>query len=630
MGLQFCASWSYLYFSSALSAQGKFTLQGVMVFLTSFLAAVGALITTYVYHTIVALAAGFGFGSFLGLAIFLVILRVREPGFQLRLSYDRQIAKEIARLGATSFYPYRVLTVFANRTDRQIIFYSFSQALTGGYGLACRPVEILREMLTSMVETMQPEVTRAVQDGPKKAADVLHRNSLIAWAVTCSFMIVPCSLGESTLHQWIHRDLFEYQGLVMLAMALARLRQLAAHEVGHTLGLEHNYIASTVGRASVMDYPAPLALELNDSTLDISKAYATGIGEWDKVAIAFGYQDFPQGVNEKEACDAILMKAAARGITFLTDQDARPQGSCHPSTHLWDNGVNAVDELARILKIRAVGLSRFGEHNIRPGAPMATLEDVLVPLYMGHRYQVEAAAKVLGGLTYTAAMRGDGQITTAMIPPFEQRRALVRLLSTLEPDVLALPERILSIIPPRPVGYERGREHVRIKTGLTFDPLSAAESAADLTVSVILHPARAARLVEYHARDAKYPGLEEVIERLLSSTWRSDHGTGYAAEVRRTVDGVVLTRLLGLAGNPAASTQARAIAHSKLMDLKTWVERQAGVTKDADQKALYRFAASQIRRYEADPKSVIVTPPAEMPDGPPIGGDDLIGQTPEN
>jgi hypothetical protein len=410
----------------------------------------------------------------------------------------------------------------------------------------------------------------------------------------------------------------------MLAMALARIRQLAAHEVGHTLGLMHNYIASTAGRASVMDYPAPLAMALNDSLLDISKAYATGIGEWDKIAITYGYQDYPKGTDEQAACNTTLMNGASRGFIFLTDQDARPQGSVHPMTHLWDNGVNAVDELARIMKVRAIALRNFGEHNIRPGMPMATLEDVLVPVYMGHRYQLEAAAKVLGGLTYTYALRGDGQTVTAMVPPLEQRRALTRLLSTLEPDALALPERIIAMIPPRPVGFERGREHFRIKTGMTFDPLAAAESAAELTVGMILHPARAARLVEYHARDAKYPGLDEVIDHLLSATWRSEHGTGYTAEIKRSVDAVVLRQLMGLAANASAPMQVRAIASLKLNVLRTWAEKMAGTTKDIDQKASLRYAASQIRLFEENPKDVSLPPPTVAPDGPPIGDCDVM------
>ncbi|MEK6566087.1 MAG: zinc-dependent metalloprotease, partial [Bacteroidota bacterium] len=244
----------------------------------------------------------------------------------------------------------------------------------------------------------------------------------------------------------------------MEKMALARLRQLSAHEVGHTLGLSHNYISSTANRASVMDYPHPLVKIKEDGTPDLSDAYASGIGEWDKVAIAYGYQDFRSGTDEKGALTKILADAMNRGLIFLTDQDARPPGSAHPQTHLWDNGKNAVDELDRFMKVRAVALARFSEHNIRQGAPMATLEEVLVPLYLGHRYQVEAASKVLGGMNYTFALRGDGQTVTSVVAPEEQRRALTSLLNTIASDALMLPKRIVRLIPPRAYGYSRHRE----------------------------------------------------------------------------------------------------------------------------------------------------------------------------
>src|SRR2546427_13227588 len=220
----------------------------------------------------------------------------------------------------------------------------------------------------------------------------------------------------------------------MQEMALARLRQLAAHEVGHTLGLMHNYSASTVNRSSVMDYPPPYLKLAADGLPDVSAAYATGIGEWDKVSIAFGYQDFAPGTNEEAALNKILLDAYGRGLRYLTDQDARPAGSSSSLAHLWDSGANAVDELSRIMQVRGTALKRFGEDNIREGAPLATLEDVLVPLYMLHRYQVEAASKLVGGMDYTFALRGDGQTPTQIVAPAEQRRALAAVLATLKPD----------------------------------------------------------------------------------------------------------------------------------------------------------------------------------------------------
>ncbi len=408
----------------------------------------------------------------------------------------------------------------------------------------------------------------------------------------------------------------------MQQMALARLRQLAAHEVGHTLGLEHNYTASTVNRSSVMDYPPPYVKLGADGTPDLSDAYATGIGEWDKVSIAFGYQDFPAGTDEHAALNKILNDAFARGLRFLTDQDARPAGSSSSLAHLWDSGANAVDELNRLMEVRAAALKRFGENNIREGAPLATLEDVLVPLYMLHRYQVEAASKLVGGMDYTFALRGDGQTPTQIVGPAEQRRALAAVLATLKPEALALPESLLKMIPPRPPEYERGREHFKIRTSPAFDALAPAEAAAQHTLQFLLNPERAARLVEFHARNAENPGIEEVLDDILNATWKSPREGAFASEVARVVDDVTLRDLISLAADENASEPVRAMVTRKLAELALWISHESQSTRESDQIAHLAFAGRQIQLFLQDPKRSVPPAPSTPPDGPPIGVDD--------
>ncbi len=408
----------------------------------------------------------------------------------------------------------------------------------------------------------------------------------------------------------------------MQEMALARLRQLAAHEVGHTLGLMHNYSASTVNRSSVMDYPPPYVKLGADGTPDLSVAYATGIGEWDKVSIAFGYQDFAPGTNEEAALNKILLDSFGRGLRYLTDQDARPAGSSSSVAHLWDSGANAVDELNRLMQVRGAALKRFGENNIREGAPLATLEDVLVPLYMLHRYQVEAASKLIGGMDYTFALRGDGQMPTQIVGPAEQRRALAAVLATLKPEVLALPEPLLKMIPPRPPDYERGREHFKIRTSPAFDALAPAEAAAQHTLQFLFNPERAARLEEFHARKSENPGLQEVLDAILAATWKTPHGEGPVGQIANVVDMVALYDLMLLAANDHASDEVRAIAKLELHELHGWLNAPVAGRPAITDQAHISFASWQIEQFEKDPKRIELTAPADPPDGPPIGTDD--------
>src|SRR3984885_6246267 len=354
----------------------------------------------------------------------------------------------------------------------------------------------------------------------------------------------------------------------MREMVLARLRQLSAHEVGHTLGLAHNFAASSIAPGtSVMDYPHPWIRLDSAGRADLSHAYTTGIGAWDKVAIAYGYAQFKPGSDEHAALDDILKLAQSNGLYFITDQDSRPLGSAHPHAHLWDNGPDPATELDRILTIRAAALKRFGENAIPSDTPMAQLEDTLVPLFLLHRYQTEAAAKQIGGLDYRYALRDDGQMVTAIVDPAAQQKAVAAVLKTLRPEMLTLPESLLRILPPRAPAYPATRESFAGHTGLTFDPGGAAEAAADLTLRLLFDPQRASRLVEYHARDAANPSLTQLIDAVFQTTWKAPRVEGREGQIQRATEMSTLEHLLALATNPSASSEARALARAETLVL---------------------------------------------------------------
>jgi hypothetical protein len=407
----------------------------------------------------------------------------------------------------------------------------------------------------------------------------------------------------------------------MQEMVLARIRQLAAHEVGHTLGLAHNFVASAIAPGtSVMDYPHPWITLDASGHPDLSHAYTTGIGTWDKVAIAYGYSQFAPGANEKAALDDILSKAQANGLYFITDSDSRPQGGAHPYSHLWDNGPDPAAELDRILTVRAAALSQFGENAIPMGMPMAEIEDTLVPLYLLHRYQTEAAAKEVGGLNYRYALRGDGQMVTEIVSAANQKEALNALLKTISPSTLTLPESLLKILPPRPPAYPRTQESFAAHTGVTFDPGSAAEAATEITTSLLFNPQRASRLVEYHARDAQYPGLQDVIEATINATWKAPRASGLQATTQAVTETAVSEHLLALAASDDASKEAKAIARAEAVSLRDWIAAASAATPE--EKALNAATIARIDQLLKEPDKFTPAPAPAVPPGQPIGDDE--------
>ena len=395
---------------------------------------------------------------------------------------------------------------------------------------------------------------------------------------------------------------------------MARRRQHAAHEVGHTLGLAHNYIASSDGRSSVMDYPGPL-IALVDGALDLSDAYRNGPGAYDSLAIRYAYTEFQS--DEETGLAAIVQEAMRRGIRFNTDGDNATWGS-YPEVTQWLNGADAVQELQREAKVRRFLLDHFDDGALQPGDPLVWLNYRLVPVYLHHRYALEAAIKAVGGLEYRYAVVGDTIPATSIVPPSRQRRALELVLDALEPEELAIPERVLELMAPRAFGYESNDWYFASDAYPAFDQVGAARTLASMAIGNLLDRRRIARLVALRARDVDLPSAEEVIGRVIQRAWEP-YTPAELGVLRRVVQRAVVDGLIDLAGDPAASVESRAAAEWGLRRLLDTL--QGGDPRLPEEQAHRMLAWADIERFlnrrdDGTPRST----PAPMAPGTPIGG----------
>jgi len=319
----------------------------------------------------------------------------------------------------------------------------------------------------------------------------------------------------------VRQDRMIFEGLVGTAktntgadddpveLALDRIRQLSAHEVGHSLGFAHNFAASTYNKGSVMDYPAP-DVRVTDGEMDFSNTYGVGVGEWDKFAAIWLYGDLSD-----EEREAVVQSALDRGLNYVADTDARSAGTAHPLGNIWDNGADPVKALEEVMAVRRLALDNFGADRIQPGQPISDLNKVIVPIYLYHRYQTAAAAKYIGGMSFNYGLNGDGQEAAKILSPYDQRRALVAVLNTLDPKALDIKDETLALLTPSLVSYsiaDSDRELFRRTAFPAFDVTAAADTSADLTFDVLLNSRRAARLVEFKRRDSRNLGLMDVLQ----------------------------------------------------------------------------------------------------------------------
>jgi len=400
----------------------------------------------------------------------------------------------------------------------------------------------------------------------------------------------------------------------MMEMAIARIRQLSAHEVGHTIGFAHNFSASSNQDASVMDYPHP-QFSIKNNEISVNNAYSTGIGVWDKVTVKYSYGSIPKDETENEFLNSVLTEATKNGLRFITDSDARASGGANTYAHLWDNGSTPAEGLKSLLEIRKKAISDFSVDNIRIGESYSELEDVFVPLYFLHRYQTEAVSKVIGGLEYSYAVKGDNQVPVKTVSSEEQYKALEIYLKTLNAEVIAIPKDKLGLFPPRAFGYARNRESFKGNTGVAFDAIGAAGTASDLSLEFLLHPERAARLIQQKALDNSQLGLEEVLDKLTASTIKMVFKDAYLQQVQNTINYNVLQHLMNLSVHKNSIPQVKAIVNYKINSLQSWLKSNLATEEIFRSQLLL-----EIEKFKENPelfKPLLKAP--KIPDGSPIG-----------
>lgn len=414
---------------------------------------------------------------------------------------------------------------------------------------------------------------------------------------------------------WQKPEMFAALSEPAKQMALQRIKQLSAHEVGHTLGIAHNFAASVNDRASVMDYPHPL-LSISNGEVDLSNAYTDDIGVWDKHVIAYGYQDFAESSNETVELQRILSAAKQQNLLFMSDPDARPAGSAHPSAHLWDNGADPVEELKRLNAVRKVALQKFGAESVPIGLPLSSIQERVVPIYLLHRFQVQAVAKLIGGVDYSYSLVSESPAHINQVSGSWQNKALTQLLKTLTPEFLMMPESVSSITLPKAYGFARYRETANGRTGITFDPMGLAESSAAHTLKYLLHPERLNRVSQQTARSKKVLGVERLVDDLISKVFTFYKGE--EALLNQRVNMLVVEQLMQAALNPQTAPEVQALLHAKLSKLAEQLTKLSKKSNSMTYIGCYQRISAHILRYKSTSEWQSLITPLPMPPGSPI------------
>jgi hypothetical protein len=392
--------------------------------------------------------------------------------------------------------------------------------------------------------------------------------------------------------------------------SLDRIRQLSAHEIGHTLGFAHNYISSANNRSSVMDYPHP-KIDLVDGKISIADAYSENIGDWDKVSVEYAYRDFPNTKNENNELDKIINEAQKNSLYFLSDSDSRPVGSANPFSHLWDNGELPYKELNKLLKVRDLALKNIDLDNLVDGEPYDRIEDILVPIYMLHRYQIEAAAKAIGGVDYLYFVKNNNNDKVKFVDSKLQRKSLESLLSVLKPKNLVLPNNLIDILSPRSFRNPRTRENFVSNTGVAFDYINTSSSLINHTLTFLLNPERINRINQQNIFGDNILTLENYLAEISKSIFDNKKLNTYEESVNKNTSSLYLDHLFMAFNNSRTNDLSKSIILASIMDTMN--------NLSTNPNNYNRFLINKIDGFLNNPDQYKPIEKTKIPDGSPIG-----------
>ena len=395
----------------------------------------------------------------------------------------------------------------------------------------------------------------------------------------------------------------------IIETSLDRIRQLSAHEIGHTLGFAHNYLSSTSNRSSVMDYPHP-KLEMIDGKINIDNAYDKNIGDWDKVSVEYAYSDFSDDLDELTELNRIIENASKKGLGFISDSDSRPIGSAHPFSHLWDNGSVPYKELDNLLKIRELALNNIDLNHLVNNEPYSKIEDILVPIYLLHRYQIEATAKAIGGLKYEYFIKNNKKERIEFVENDFQIKSLESLINVINPKNLTLPNDLIDIIPPRSFRNNRSRENFKSNTGVAFDYISASSSVLNHTFNLLFNYQRINRIVQQNMLDNNLISLDKYFDMIINSIYNFESSNTYQLELNKNSRSIVLDYMFNLYNHPSLYDNGRSILLNNIYEIK----------KDLNSKDPFdNLLSKRIIDFLENPEEYIMIQNYSIPDGSPIG-----------